>query len=215
MGCYWEDLKGMFPRNLSRERPVSQHNPEKQQGNHTEEGQGKSSYWTRGVKTNTETVKLKIPCERSYMGEKPFKCSDCGKSFNRRSRFVIHRRAYRGEKPFYCSDCGESFSQNSNLVTHRRTHTGERPFNCSDCGKCFSQSSNLVRHKRIHTGENPFNCSDSRKSCKERSDLLKHRRAHTGERAFSCSECGEKLQSKVKSCETWKNPHMGETLQLL
>ncbi|XP_075772599.1 zinc finger protein 688-like [Pelodiscus sinensis] len=185
----------------------SQRSLQRQQGNHPEAGQDKSSQRSRRLKTKKETVQKKIPhqhspcacsdCvtpikhERAQTGEKPFSCSDCGKSFCQRSHLVIHRRAHTGEKPFSCSDCGKSFSRRSHLVVHRRAHTGEKPFSCSDCGKSFCQRSHVVIHRRVHTGEKPFSCSDCRKRFNDRSQLVVHRRAHTGEKPFSCSDCGK------------------------
>lgn len=85
-------------------------------------------------------------------GERLYACTDCGKSFDRRSNLIIHERIHTGEKPYPCSACKKRFISRSNLMSHERSHTGEKPFKCLDCGKNFGSRSNLLRHEAIHAG---------------------------------------------------------------
>ncbi|NWT32087.1 ZN721 protein, partial [Cardinalis cardinalis] len=57
-------------------------------------------------------------------GEKP--TLDQGQS----SELGLHEQLQDGEKPHKCSECGKSFRKRANLVEHSRVHTGEKPYRC-------------------------------------------------------------------------------------
>uniref|UniRef100_K7GIB7 Uncharacterized protein n=1 Tax=Pelodiscus sinensis TaxID=13735 RepID=K7GIB7_PELSI len=178
---------------------------QRQQGNHPGAGQDKSSDRSRRLKTNTETVQTKILHQHS-----PCSCSDC-------LALIKHERAQAGRKPISCSDCGKSFSRRSNLVSHRRTHTGEKPFSCSECGKSFSDRSYFVRHRRDHTTsiiEKPFSCSHCGKSFSQRLHLVRYRKTHMQEtnfkpKPFSCSHCGKSFSQRLHLVR-YRKTHMQE-----
>lgn len=52
-----------------------------------------------------------------------------------------------GERPYQCPHCVKSFAQGNDLKAHVRRHTGER-YKCDLCGDGFIQGYHLTQHKR-------------------------------------------------------------------
>ncbi|XP_010584973.1 zinc finger protein 446 isoform X2 [Loxodonta africana] len=121
--------------------------------------------------------------EPGVLRRKAYTCEQCGRGFDWKSVFVIHRRAHAGGHPatgdmerpppntreplryprrvpagphsYPCEECGRSFSWKSQLVIHRKSHVGQRRHFCGDCGRGFDWKSQLVIHKKSHRPEAP------------------------------------------------------------
>ncbi|XP_035310872.1 zinc finger protein 23 isoform X1 [Cricetulus griseus] len=141
--------------------------------------------------------------------EKPYQCTECGKAFNVKAKFVWHQRLHNGEKPFKCVECGKCFSYSSHYITHQTIHSGEKPYQCTVCGKAFSVNGSLVRHQRIHTGEKPYQCQECGTGFGCSSAYITHQRTHTGEKPYECSDCGKAFNVNAKLIQH-QRIHTGE-----
>lgn len=76
------------------------------------------------------------------------KYDGCDKVFEKKWNFKDHIRMHMGETPYRCRECNKSFTQRGNLVKHERQHTfknlkARKIHKCNICTKAFTEKYNL------------------------------------------------------------------------
>ena len=62
-----------------------------------------------------------------------------------------------GERPYACDKCDKSFNISSNLTQHKKlVHQKIRAFGCEQCEKRFSTAQRLKEHSFSHTGNGTY-----------------------------------------------------------
>ncbi|XP_029448407.1 zinc finger protein 184-like isoform X3 [Rhinatrema bivittatum] len=147
--------------------------------------------------------------QRHNTEEKPFTCTDCGKTFNKKE-YQERQKTHTEETPFTSSDLGKDLSRNGEVTQLLKINRGEKTFTSIGYGKrlinktnltkyhnnqteeqtfSFSCKVHLTNHTKIHSTERPFSCNECGKSFRYKMSLGNHQKTHTGERPFLCMEC--------------------------
>ncbi|XP_014275076.1 putative zinc finger protein 286B [Halyomorpha halys] len=86
-------------------------------------------------------------------GEEQYVYSVSERRFSGHRIMRVRYRIPIGECPFTCIHCSKSFSQKRNLTLHEREHFNEKFYKCSLCPKTFISPRNCKNHERSHANE--------------------------------------------------------------
>ncbi|XP_041471561.1 zinc finger protein 585B-like [Lytechinus variegatus] len=138
--------------------------------------------------------------------EKPFQCSECGRSFIKKGFFDKHICMKSNVKASGwsqdCSYCSKKFHCKSRFDDHVMMHTGERRFQCANCGKAFIKKAKFEKHTCRNTqGGNKdkklHECSYCSKKFLRKCHLRRHVEIHLENSPFRCLKCGLKFVTKT------------------
>lgn len=94
----------------------------------------------------TQLINLRMHKRGVHQNIRMHACQECGKQFHSVSHLKIHLK-----RQFICDLCEKSYHRSLDLETHKQTaHQGIRPHTCKQCGKHFTRANVLKRHLKIH-----------------------------------------------------------------
>ncbi|XP_061474948.1 zinc finger protein 184-like [Rhineura floridana] len=156
-----------------------------------------------------------LPSQTGDVGEKPFKCPDCGKGFIHRSSIHRHQRLHKKENQSPDSEQESSSGQGLNHLPHQKSHLQDKLLPGSEDGVSLHEMPNAPReqcaalngpcgpislasevYKHQAADNKPFHCPDCGKMFTAKASVTRHQLLHRGERPFRCRYCDKSYIQK-------------------
>ncbi|CAH1368375.1 hypothetical protein MTP99_009758 [Tenebrio molitor] len=137
------------------------------------------AHTTRDLCDNAGSPRITSTVPTPSTSQSMYKCIECDKNFNKACYLTQHNKTFHcGDKPFKCSRCGKRFSNEETYEEHITKHAGEKPHKCPKCPKQFNHKTDLRRHMCLHTGHKPYSCETCGKGFIRKDHMLKHYETH-------------------------------------
>ena len=149
--------------------------------------------WIKHAMVNTRRTDVKRH-ERLPVGEKRYKCRQCGECFSRIENLVRHRKSHKDDiQRFQCKKCEKYFTTKDHCQRHEETvHSTEKPFQCRQCGKRFNRADVLAKHCKISHSQ----YEQCGRSFSNAGILASHKlRAHNLLQRYKCNYCGKSFSN--------------------
>ncbi|XP_069492966.1 zinc finger protein 25-like isoform X4 [Ambystoma mexicanum] len=161
---------------------------------------------------NNLGLREQILQQRSQSEGRPHTCSECEKSFYKKSHLTAHKKTHE-EKPVrkceevtppVCVMCEElGCSCPSSLKVPEKTCSGKKRYKRKRYKKSISTLPRFGFRKK------PYTCGYCERRFSFQSELHVHQRTHTGERPFKCKECDKSYTMSAQLTEHLR-VHTGE-----
>lgn len=104
-------------------------------------------------------------------------CEKCGLKFKYLHQLQDHISITHNKiRQFLCSQCPKTYARKTHLSDHIRSHSLQRDFICTICAKSFRRSQELSRHKLLHQEIKNYRCLHCGATFRQHSGLYKHMR---------------------------------------